>query len=77
VVTGGVAANARLRREVEAAAAARGWEACFPSPVFCTDNAAMIACAGYHLYRRGDGRGRADFHDLDARANLPLDVSSA
>ncbi|WP_119719143.1 tRNA (adenosine(37)-N6)-threonylcarbamoyltransferase complex transferase subunit TsaD [Cognatilysobacter tabacisoli] len=46
VIAGGVGANKRLRARLEAMAAKRGGRACFPRPVFCTDNGAMIAFAG-------------------------------
>jgi N6-L-threonylcarbamoyladenine synthase len=63
-VTGGVACNARLRERMREAAAAEGRRAIFPSPVFCSDNAAMIAGQGWHLLRAG----RTSALDLDAIA---------
>jgi N6-L-threonylcarbamoyladenine synthase len=39
-----------------------------PPPRYCTDNAAMIALAGYHRFMRGERSGL----DLNPRANLPL-----
>ncbi len=67
-VVGGVAANQRLRRHMEAAARADGFEAVFPPPAFCTDNAAMIAAAGARALAAGER------HDLDLTAfsRLPL-----
>jgi N6-L-threonylcarbamoyladenine synthase len=53
LVAGGVACNRRLRRELAARAAERGIRARFPSPAYCTDNAAMIAGLGFHLLRAG------------------------
>ncbi|MDN5873369.1 MAG: tRNA (adenosine(37)-N6)-threonylcarbamoyltransferase complex transferase subunit TsaD [Sinobacteraceae bacterium] len=47
VVAGGVAANQRLRQRLAADAKADGWRVYFPSLRYCTDNAAMIARAGY------------------------------
>lgn len=52
-VTGGVACNRRLRERMQADAAARGLRAVFPSPKYCTDNAAMIAGQGWHHFRAG------------------------
>ncbi len=62
VVAGGVACNARLRERLSEAALSMGVRAFFPSPAYCTDNAAMIAGLGYQLWRDG----RADGLDLDA-----------
>jgi N6-L-threonylcarbamoyladenine synthase len=54
VVSGGVACNPRLRERMTAAAAERDLRAVFPSPAYCTDNAAMIAGLGWHLWQAGD-----------------------
>ncbi len=72
VVTGGVAANGALRKAVSLACADSGYESCFPDPVFCTDNAAMIACAGYHKYKTSPN-SKADLFNMDATASLLLD----
>ncbi|MGH9688297.1 MAG: tRNA (adenosine(37)-N6)-threonylcarbamoyltransferase complex transferase subunit TsaD [Candidatus Acidiferrales bacterium] len=68
LVSGGVAANSELRRTFESDAAARGMKAFFPSRALSTDNAAMIAAAGYSRFMAGE---RADML-LDPSANLPL-----
>ncbi|WP_093428918.1 tRNA (adenosine(37)-N6)-threonylcarbamoyltransferase complex transferase subunit TsaD [Thiohalospira halophila] len=47
VVAGGVSANARLRATLDARVAERGGRVYYPRPAFCTDNAAMIAYAGW------------------------------
>lgn len=53
VVAGGVAANSLLRERAAALMRDRGGEAIFPSPLICSDNAAMIAHAGFLLAREG------------------------
>jgi len=68
VLSGGVAANSRLREKIKETTAAEGLEAFFPSPKFCTDNGAMIALAGYQSLKRG----RRDDFRLNADADLTL-----
>ena len=53
LVAGGVACNRRLRQDMKARAEERGLRVRFPSPAYCTDNAAMIAGLGFHLLRAG------------------------
>ncbi len=50
---GGVACNSRIRERLREACARRGAEFYIPSPIFCTDNGAMIAVAAYHKAREG------------------------
>jgi N6-L-threonylcarbamoyladenine synthase len=71
VVTGGVASNGALRESVKKAAQVNGFDASFPDPIFCTDNAAMIACAGHHKFAL-DKNLSADLKALDAKSNLAL-----
>ncbi len=53
LVGGGVACNRRLRTKMAAAASAAGIHAHFPSPSYCTDNAAMIAALGWRRFEAG------------------------
>jgi len=53
IVAGGVAANQILRSEIEKLAEEEGIEMSVPSMKYCTDNAAMIAAAGYYAYLDG------------------------
>ena len=50
-VVGGVASNQALREKMVWFGRQEGQEMIIPDPELCTDNAAMIACCGYHLYR--------------------------
>jgi len=69
VIGGGVAANGALRDALQRAANDAGIRPFLPSPGLCTDNAAMVAAAGYHLFRAGKVSGL----DLNPVANLPLE----
>ena len=53
-IAGGVSANSGLRDEIVEAGRRRGWRTFLPEFRFTTDNAAMIAMAGYYRYRHGD-----------------------
>lgn len=67
-IAGGVASNRTLREAFEAACAQKGIAFYCPSPVYCTDNAAMIGVAGYYEYIRGVRHG----YDLNAVPGLRL-----
>lgn len=73
VVAGGVAANAVLRAELEAAAAVLGYAFKAPPQKWCTDNAAMIALAGGERLRAS----LISPLDAPARPRWPLDEESA
>lgn len=67
-IAGGVAANGSLREAMKKACRDRGYRFYYPSPVFCTDNAAMIGTAAYYEFIRGVRHG----WDLNAVPDLKL-----
>ncbi len=67
-IAGGVASNSALRASMKQACAENGIDFYYPSPILCTDNAAMIGCAAYYEYRKGTRSG----WDLNAVPNLKL-----
>ena len=67
-IAGGVASNGALRAAMEAACEKEGIRFYRPSPIFCTDNAAMIGVAAYYEYQKGTRHG----WDLNAVPNLKL-----
>lgn len=69
-LAGGVAANSLLRENLARKAKKAGFEALFPTPVLCTDNAAMIASAGYYSYMA------QEFTDLTLNAVPSLQIGA-
>lgn len=67
-IAGGVASNSTLRNAMKDACEKNGIEFYHPSPIFCTDNAAMIGAAAYYEYMAGVRHG----WDLNAVPNLKL-----
>lgn len=67
-LAGGVAANRALRNEAMKRCREKQIHFVCPPPILCTDNAAMIACAGYYDYQNGVRSG----YDLNAVPNLRL-----
>jgi N6-L-threonylcarbamoyladenine synthase len=67
-LSGGVAANSELRRRMKKMADEKDLSVFIPSVLLCTDNAAMIAAAGYHHFRLGNIAGL----DLNPKAYLLL-----
>ena len=67
-IAGGVASNSTLREGIRKACEEKGVEFFHPSPIFCTDNAAMIGVAAYYEYLAGNRSG----WDLNAVPNLKL-----
>lgn len=53
IVAGGVSANKHLREKLEKLSKEKGIDLSIPPIKYCTDNAAMIACAAYPLYKKG------------------------
>jgi len=68
ILAGGVAANNHLRTRMTGRATESGMRVLYPPPVLCTDNAAMIACAGHFQYLRREFAGL----DLNAVPDLAL-----
>lgn len=73
VIAGGVASNSALREKMTTEAYKQGIDVLYPQPVLCTDNAVMIASAGYYEYISGV---RADMR-LNAVASLSLEDKPA
>ena len=68
-VAGGVAANSRIRADLQAACAKSGDKLYLPELKYCGDNAAMIGCQGFYEYQAGHVAG------LDLNAYAPRDIS--
>ena len=67
-IAGGVASNSALRAGMKEACEKEGIRFYYPSPILCTDNAAMIGCAAYYEYQKGVRHG----WNLNAVPNLSL-----
>lgn len=67
-LAGGVASNSALRSALLGECDKRGIKCYYPSPILCTDNAAMIGAAAYYEYISGTRHG----YDLNAVPNLKL-----
>ena len=67
-IAGGVASNTALRAAMKEACEKKGVKFYYPSPIYCTDNAAMIGVAAYYEYKKGTRHG----WDLNAVPNLRL-----
>lgn len=67
-IAGGVASNSGLRTAFEKACQEKGITFYHPSPIYCTDNAAMIGAAGYYEFQKGVRHG----YDLNAMPALKL-----
>ena len=67
-IAGGVASNSSLRKTLIDVAGKEGIKVLFPSPVLCTDNAAMIGSAAYFNLMKG----KVSPFNLNAKPNLKL-----
>jgi N6-L-threonylcarbamoyladenine synthase len=67
-IAGGVAANSSMREAMAKVCSKNGFTFYYPSPVFCTDNAAMIGSAAFYEFQKGIRHGL----DLNAVPNLKL-----
>ena len=67
-LAGGVSANTGLREGLMQMGEQNGWNCFIPKMEYCTDNAAMIAIAGYHKYLKGEFVGQ----DIAPLARMPL-----
>ena len=67
-LAGGVSANTGLRQALKQMGDEMGWNTFIPQFQYCTDNAAMIAIAGYHKYLKGEFVGQ----DIAPLARMPF-----
>ncbi|GAB2695776.1 tRNA (adenosine(37)-N6)-threonylcarbamoyltransferase complex transferase subunit TsaD [Mucilaginibacter koreensis] len=67
-LAGGVSANTGLRQGLQQLCEQQGWNSFIPKFEYCTDNAAMIAIAGYHKFLKGDFVGQ----DVSPLARMPF-----
>ena len=70
-IYGGVAANSRIRRDLEAACQAEGCTLYLPPLKLCGDNGSMIGSQGYYEYLAGTRAG----NDLNAYANRDISLA--
>jgi len=73
VVAGGVAANSRLRQRLREEVAGLGLPLMLPRAELCTDNAAMIAAAGFHKIQQTGGKWDLDFDAISRWPDKPAD----
>jgi N6-L-threonylcarbamoyladenine synthase len=70
-VVGGVAANSRIRRDLETACQKEGWSLYLPPLKLCGDNGSMIGSQGYYEYLAGTRAGS----DLNGYANRDISLT--
>ncbi len=71
-LSGGVAANSLLRERLKERSEASGWSLHLPARRYCTDNAAMIACAGGYALLRNGADAYREFLEIDADPSWEL-----
>lgn len=69
VLAGGVSANSRLRRRMDAVCREKGWQLYMPELSLCGDNAAMVGAQAYYEFKNGNIAGL----ELNAFATMPID----
>ncbi len=69
VLAGGVSANSRLRKRMDAVCKEKGWQLYMPELSLCGDNAAMVGAQAYYEYQGGNIAGL----ELNAFATMPID----
>ena len=69
VLAGGVSANSRLRKRMDAVCREKGWQLYMPELSLCGDNAAMVGAQAYYEFKNGNIAGL----DLNAFATMPID----
>jgi N6-L-threonylcarbamoyladenine synthase len=72
ILAGGVAANSSLRKEIKEKANLLNIKVFYPSTFLCTDNAAMVASAGYYKFKEN----KKSSLSLDAVSRLPLESNN-
>lgn len=69
VLAGGVAANSGLRDKFKKVCQGEDMKLYYPSPALCTDNAAMIGCAGYYHFKAGERLALNAYPDPNLKLN--------
>ena len=69
VLAGGVSANSRLRKRMDAVCKEKGWQLYMPELSLCGDNAAMVGAQAYYEFKNGNIAGL----ELNAFATMPID----
>jgi len=72
ILGGGVAANKELRKKLRTEGKKLKINLLIPPPLFCTDNALMIAVTAYFHYLKLKSKGKLVFSEIEAKANLRL-----